>query len=334
MSQSSSISAIQKLDKVNKIKQRQIYCTVNLETVMVSPLTVGDDLNLRTMLSSPDVYDQKLAETIYQHIEFIDRDKRPNFNDFLYEFSDFDRQSIHWGVFAATYNSFGDQTITCNNCNHSWEDEIKADEVLQEDFAELWDKDKPFTDYTYPVEIYYDPDNEVNIEKVVFNTKVPSFKDHINILQYVDQDTLQRNFQDIGKMFSTTEEIALITDSIEVHEFKEEEEEEVEETSEEEQSSEDESGEEKQKSGKSKTKKAKTTVNNNVSTINKLLEIYKVINDYILLDTEQHIVDKYREEFDKYSPEFYKPYTCSKCGNEFNFDVNVEVNLFRKFLRF
>lgn len=106
MSNITSLSAFRKLESHRSIRTRQVYCPVTKISVHTTPLTVGDDLSLRTMITSPDLYDQELASLMYDHCQFPDFDKRPTFEQFITSLSVFDRRAILWGVFSATYDKF------------------------------------------------------------------------------------------------------------------------------------------------------------------------------------------------------------------------------------
>lgn len=58
------------LSKINKIKRKELVLPIAKREVVVSPLSVGDDLILKTALISPVKLDKELIKLLWQHTEF------------------------------------------------------------------------------------------------------------------------------------------------------------------------------------------------------------------------------------------------------------------------
>jgi hypothetical protein len=209
------ISAFEKLEKYRKLRQRMVVLPILGVEVITSPLTVGDDLALRTMMVSPELYDMEITKLIYAHTEFPKLDRKPTLIEFLERLSAYDRQYALWGIFTSTYETFGIQEIKCPKCQETWKCEIKIEELIQPDFVnKVWKKDESFVNYIYPITIDI---NSEEITKFVFNTCIPTIKKRLDILKLINSEVLKNNIDRYGSIFSRADDIALITKSIEIH---------------------------------------------------------------------------------------------------------------------
>ncbi|MBC8427396.1 MAG: hypothetical protein H8D97_00745 [Proteobacteria bacterium] len=324
-----------KLKKYNSIRQRQVTLPVGKIRAITSPLTVRDDLSLRTMVVSPDVYDKILSELIYRHTEFIDM-VLPNGDTFVFEnkptseqfhamVSEFDKRSLLWGVYASTYESFGKQEINCPSCKDKWNDTITAEQIIAADSFQIWNEDKNFVEYVYPVDIKLKGNSE--IDKFRFNCFVPAIKDHLNVLRLVSSEKMKDNFDKFGKILSSSEELSLITKSIEL--FSPSGEVDLSKTVQQEANGET-ANHPFAKAEEDVKKEAERTSD---EIIVGLYDVYKVINEFIPLNVVDQVAKAYDEKFKKYIPTFKKPMRCRQCSYEFDFPVDVELALFRSFLR-
>jgi len=287
-------NVFQKLERHKKIRQRQVFCPVARHRVMVTPLTVADDLSLRTMISSPDIYDKELSVLIYEHCEFPDIEgNKPKYDLFIESFSHFDKKLLLWGIFDSTYNTLGEQELVCSDdkCAEKFKHTILARELIVEDtIKDIWRKPISFNDdfveYTYTV-------GDEDLDRIVFNLSIPSMKKHLDILRLIDTAVLKDNMNKFGSLISRTEELCLITKTIDVFFEKEGE----------------------------------------PTSLSTSRDVSKLIANYIPLDQISKIVECFNEEYKLLDPEFKKVITCPKCGNEFDFKIDIEVALFRSFLR-
>ncbi|RLA79656.1 MAG: hypothetical protein DRG78_12490 [Epsilonproteobacteria bacterium] len=286
-------SAIDKLKNLTNIKKRLVLLPVSRKRAMVKPLTVADDLTLRTIITSPDIYDKELAKLIYKHVELVDdetdKPKQTTFAAFCDAIADIDRKVLIWGLYDVTYKSIGKQAITCPSCKEKFDDEISSDQVIHPDFATFWDIDTPYKDYRFPVTINVP---EVEMDRIVFNTKLPSINDHIEVLKFISQATLKDNFDKFNTILSKSEELTLITDSIHIYD----------------------------------------TVDGEPDIISDRQEIYQAIKNFITFDDTRDVVTAYNKEFNKFNPTFKKEYTCSSCSHEFDFFIDFEILFFQSFL--
>jgi hypothetical protein len=284
---------LSRLEKAKSIRSRQVFCPVANLRAIVSPLTVNDDLSLKSMVSSPDLYDKDLAILLYNHTEFPDiQGEKPNFDQFIETISDFDKKSILWGIYDATYRTLGKTNITCPKCKNKWETEIFSKDLLNEDTIKgQWDKEEPFNDYYIKMDI---PIGLEDLLKFTFNISVPSIKKHLDVLKLINVDEMKDNFNRFNSILSKPEELCLITKSISIY-------------------------------GETEDEPEETIINT--------FEIHSIIKNYITLDVVNDVIDLFDKEFSIYNPIFKKELNCKSCGHVFSFPVDIEVALFRSFLR-
>lgn len=186
----------------------------------VVPFLTGDDLALRTSVTQPDGYDKDLNKLLCEKTKFYNPETKEfqsiNLEQFKKNLSIYDRKTLLFLAQSITYETLGKRSITCpksssENNPHSFEKEIFYSECQQPDSLKIWDKEKPFTEYVYPIECKFGDFT------FVFNTKLPSLEKSTNILTYVDIPTMQRNFRTEGSPLSKANKIALFSDSIELY---------------------------------------------------------------------------------------------------------------------
>lgn len=298
---SNSNDVFSKLDRLKNIRKRQAFCPVARHRVLVSPLAVQDDLSLKTMISSPDIYDRELSILIFEHCEFPDLATKPKYEDFIDAISHFDKKVLLWAIFDATYKTLGEQDLVCPKCSEKFKETILARDLVEEDtIKSLWKKSVPFQkDY---VEYTYDLNDEgVGIQKFVFNLSIPTIKRHLDILRMIDAAVVKDNINNFGTLMTKTEELALITTSVSIYFDTESSTEETENPTE-------------------------------IAELKTTREIHKLIGTYIPLDKVREIVEVFNNEYGLLDPDFKKTIICPSCNHEFDFKVDVEVALFKSFL--
>lgn len=291
----SSFNGIRKLEAFYNLKQREIFCPVNKQRVLTTPLTVGDDLSLRTMIVSPEVYDRELASLIFKHVKFVDSPEQVSFDTFTKTFSTFDRQLLLYGIYATTYAKISEDEVTCDNCSNTFKDVIKPDEIIDAEFCTVWDKDESFLKYTKDIEIVINDGVENTINSLVFITKIPTIENRFGVFNLVSAKKMKDNFEKTGQILTRAEDLCLITKEIKIV---------------------------SNLAGKA-----------DIDHIDTLQEISIAINKFITPDVIDTVISEYNLEFSKYNPKFKKKYTCTRCGHNFEIPVNIEASLFRSFFK-
>jgi len=201
----------EKLEQFQKINSAMAVCPVVKQKVMVTGLTVGDDINIRTMITSPDVYDREISVLIYNHTEFTDLPSKPTYEDFISHISHPDRKMLLWAIYTATYKTIKNANIKCEECDTTFSKNIDVSNLMTEDTVSIWDHDELFTNYTY--EYTHNLSDELRI-KIYF--AIPSIKDHLDLLKDISLDTMQSNFERFDSILSKVDELILMIRKIEI----------------------------------------------------------------------------------------------------------------------
>jgi len=170
----STSSILTKLQQFKEIRKRQVFCPVANHRVMVTPLTVADDISLRTMVSSPDIYERDLLKLIYAHAEFpdISSDDKPSFEVFTSNFSNFDKKVLIWGIYDSTYGKLGTQQLTCPECKTKFKETIFIKQLVDEEtIKSMWDHEEAFTTYEEVTEVEVGLDGFTKIQFTISYSK-------------------------------------------------------------------------------------------------------------------------------------------------------------------
>jgi hypothetical protein len=189
------------------VNQKEVFCPITKLRAVVSPLYVGDDLDLRTMVVSPDIYDEILSQLVYKHTDFTINNEHEaipqSYDDFINMISSIDRQVLIWGVINSTYNTIGEQNIICteSECSYQWKDVIKIDDTMREDSLKVWDKEQSFDEYFHTVDFDID-DNNVDISKLSFKTGLPSILKVINVIKSLTPSEIKEQMNTFGTLMT------------------------------------------------------------------------------------------------------------------------------------
>jgi hypothetical protein len=279
---------------LRSVNQKEILCPIVKLRAVVSPLYVGDDLDLRTMVVSPDIYDEILSQLVYKHTEFIinnDQEKIPkSYDEFINMLSSVDRQVLIWGVVNSTYNTIGEQNIVCTNpkCDHKWKDIIKIDDTIREDSIKIWDKDVPFDEYFHTVDFEI---GHGDISKLSFKTGLPSILKTINVIKSLTPSQIKEQMSKFNTLL--TKKHQLISMVVEASIY-------------------DDNGDLKE-------------------SVDRIDDIFELFTDIIPNNIGKDLEEKFEEHFSPYSVSFGKRYECSKCCKQFLFEIDPETELFTNF---
>lgn len=200
-------SKFQNFDILSKVKQRQIHCPISNLRAMTSTLLTIEDLVLKTTLSSIDIYDEQLTNILFDHTIFIDRQPM-TIDEYIDNISILDRRVITWGVFASSFNTLGKLQIQCPECGFTFENEVFAEELIQEDSFVLWDKPQPFNEFVYPITIV---PNLEGVYKIELLTSIPSIRQYISTIRLIPPEKIKENFKKSGTIMSKPEELTSVT---------------------------------------------------------------------------------------------------------------------------
>ncbi len=288
---------IKTMSKVSSIKKTLTALPIIKKQANVSPLVVGDDLALRSGLTSPVMYDKEIVKLIHDHIEFADEEdnSKMNYPKFISSLSNVDKLSLLWALFKSTYETLGERDFKCpnENCEHSktpFKEEVLLEDIIHEDTYTIWEEETPFNEFVHQVDVPY--------ENMIysFQTRLPSIKDNNRLLSTMSNDTLQTNLQQLGSIFSRSQNMALLVKAVQLQ--------------------------------------PKPDSGLDIETVqsDNLQEILMAFNSYMPLGVSDIALEKYGEKFDKYFTKFYKTANCPICGKEVTNDFDLEVEFFRRSL--
>ena len=280
------------LSKVSSVKKTMTALPIIQKQVQVSPLVVGDDLALRTSLTSPVFYDREIVSLLHSRTEFVD--ETLSYEEFISKISNVDKLSLIWALFKATYETLGERQFTCpnQNCNHNkkpFRREVLLKDLIHEDTYEMWDEETPFYEYSFQIDI---PHKGVIYS---FMSRLPSILNNNQILATVSTETLQDNLEKTGVVYSRSQSMALLVSAMQVSGKQNESEEDI----------------------------IPVQTNN-------LQELMIAFNSYVPYTVSEKFLEKYNKKFEKYIPNYYSIKVCPSCGKEVRNDFDLEVEFFRR----
>lgn len=280
-------------EAVSNIKKQEVPLPIARKSAIVSPLRVGDDLSLRSSLTSPVNYDREMTKLLHQHTEIQEAEGkliRENFELFCATTSNIDKICLIWALYKTTYETLGKRKFKCDkeNCQTEFKEEILLDSLIQEDTFVGWEEDNIFYEYLYPIDVPYDD------FIYCFESRLPSIRDNNRLLSNLSIDVLQNNLDSTGAIFSRGEQMALLTKSIAI-----------------------------------KKKDGNITDVPKTDNMQEMLIAFKQFVPHIV---SEDFFRNYREKFDKYYPKFYTMIKCPGCNNEIRFQIDLEIEFFRRSL--
>jgi len=277
------------------IKKQEVPLPIAQMQAIVSPLRVGDDLSLRSSLTSPVNYDRDMSKLLYEHTEVVlaegETPTRENFEKFCGTISNIDKICLIWALYKSTYETLGQRNFKCDkeNCKSEFKQEILLETLIQEDTFTIWEEDKPFYNFIYDIEVPYDD------FVYVFETRLPSIRDNNRLLSNISIDALQNNLTQTGSLFTRREQMTLLSKSVAI-------------------------------------KRKGLTTDVEVPKTENMQEMLMAFAEYIPHIVSESFFKQYIEKFDKYYPKFYTTVNCPSCGNSMKFQIDLEIEFFRRSL--
>ncbi len=278
------------LNQIKNIKKFETTLPIAQKAANIVPLMVGDDLSLRSSITSPSGYDREIINLLYNKVEFVHETKtyKETFDNFCNQISNIDKIVLLWSLYKCTYESLGLRNLTCDKCKDNldkpfqFKEEIFIDELLHEDSLVAWEEDIPFYKYTFVIEIEY--------EDIVFkfSTVIPTIFKYNQILGMVSTADLQTNLDKLGQVFSKPMQLSLLTNQIEI------------------------------------------IMNNETSIGKSIQEILMAFDGQIPEVVSEEFYEKYNEKFNQYLPKFYKDIKCPNCANIIKHEIDIETEFFRR----
>lgn len=303
-------SLLSALKTINEIKKREIVLPIAKKTALVSPLTIGDDLSLKTSIMNPVLLDSELLKLLYNHTEFRrdindetteekttkgkKKEKvvagslyKPSLQDFFNEISYFDKIMLIWGIYDTTYGDLGERDVVCENCKESWKETVTLDSLIQEDSITIFEPETPFHQFSETITIPYK--DEWVLE---FEARIPSLKNYNQLMQFITIDEIQKNLEKIRSQFDKPQLISLFTKKLSL---------------------------------------VNTKTGERIESLT-TQEILMSLTQAINLQIGDAFMEEYSKLFDKYNIKFYTSIKCPHCQHDNKIYVDLEFEFFRRAL--
>jgi hypothetical protein len=287
-------SFLKAAEAIAGIKKQEVPLPIAQKQAIVTPLRVGDDLSMRSSLTSPVNYDREMTRMLYDHSEVVLSEGatpvKENFERFCATLSNIDKICLIWALYKTTYETLGQRAFKCDkeNCKAEFKKEILLESLIQEDTFTIWDEVIQFYDFVFPIEVEYEG------FVYVFETRLPSIRDNNRLLSNLSIDALQNNLNQTGALFTRREQMTLLSKSVAI-----------------------------KKKGMDVEPDKKTE---------SMQDMLFAFTNYVPHIVSEDFFKQYREKFDKYYPKFYTDVNCPACSSQIRFQIDLEVEFFRRSL--
>jgi len=288
-------SFLKAAEAIAGIKKQEVPLPIAQKQAIVTPLRVGDDLSMRSSLTSPVNYDREMTRMLYDHTEVILSEGavpvKENFERFCATLSNIDKVCLIWALYKTTYETLGQRSFKCDkdNCKAEFKQEILLDTLVQEDTFTIWEEEKQFHEFVFPIEVEYEG------FVYIFESRLPSIKDNNRLLSNLSIDALQNNLNQTGALFTRREQMTLLSKSVSII-------------------------------------KKGMSIDNETPRTESMQEMLLAFTSYVPHIVSEDFFTKYRDKFDKYYPKFYTNVNCPACGNQVKFQIDLEIEFFRRSL--
>ena len=130
-------SFLKAAEAVAGIKKQEVPLPIAQKQAIVTPLRVGDDLSMRSSLTSPVNYDREMTRMLYDHSEVILAEGavpvRENFERFCATLSNIDKICLIWALYKTTYETLGQRPFKCGkeNCKTEFKKEVMLESLIK-----------------------------------------------------------------------------------------------------------------------------------------------------------------------------------------------------------
>lgn len=277
---------------IQKIKKLEMPMPITKKLGMITPLLVGDDLSLKTTMSTPQTYDREICSLIFKHLlEWNDGNeitKPKSYDEFVMNLSNIDKICLLFGIYQITYDSLGKRKFKCQekNCKEELIMDIPLKELVHDDSLTFWEEELPFNEFVYEFSIPYED------HVYIFGTQIPSIYTHNQVLSFLSTDDIASRIENLGSLFSLPEQMTLLTKYIKIGH--------------------------------------KDDDINNYRQTNNIQEILITFATTISKKMQPEFFKNYNLKFGKYDPQFYINIVCPKCQKVQKRTVNIEIEFFRR----
>jgi hypothetical protein len=278
------------------VRKTEVPLPIAKLTANVIPLSVGDDAKLRTAVMSPANYDRELLQLLYLKTEFINPSNPSEPFELSYDqFCSILTNHDKLMLLWAIYKCTYETfgTKLVTCPNENCGTKFEVNVTLDSLIQE--DSITPW-DKESPVSEYVYPvtieDKQSNLV-YIFDSHLPNLYRTNSILSRLSTTEIQHNLETQGSIYTLKDIVVSITKKITIHQV--------------------------------------GNTENVVETID-LADIDLAFSRYIKKTIWDQYKKKYDEHFGKYDIKFYTKLTCPKCQKQFNYDVDLELEFFRRSL--
>jgi len=282
------------------IKKTETILPIAKLTAYVDSLLVGDDLILRTSLTSPVGYDKEMIKLLHNHTELgpsaplsttdVDGNmmQKLDLTKFMSKISNIDKNSLLWALYKSTYENLDEsRSIMCpqRECKHQYKDLITMKDLIHDDTYTLWEESLPFDEFLHVISVPYE---NFTYE---FATRIPSMQTNNQLLNIISTDVLQKNLDNTNSIFSKAQQMVLLTKGI----------------------------------------RLSNHLGQTVETSD-IREMLMTCQSKVPQIVSETFFESYSNKFDKYIPKYYKETVCPMCKHEFKINIDLEFEFFRRVL--
>ena len=276
---------------ISNIKRQEVPLPIAKKTAVVGALRVGDDLSLKSSLVSPVNYDREMSNLIHSHTEFIDTEGTIR----QMSFDEFCATSSNLDKMCLIWGLYKTTYETLGKKKFKCEKEqCKHEHQVDIPLEDLVHTDS-FTVWEEDSPFYeYTYPIDIPYEGFIysFESRIPSIRDNNKLMSNLSIEALQANLNQTGSVFTRTEQIALLTKSMSI-------------------------------------KKQGDTTGVAPKSEN-MHEILMALQNYVPYIVSEQFFKQYSDKLDKYYPKFYTKIICPLCQNETTFNVDLEIEFFRR----
>ena len=280
----------------SSIRKTEVPLPLARLTANVIPLSVGDDARLRTAVMSPANYDREMLQLLYSKTEFINPSTPAEPLKISYDqfCSVLTSQDKLMLLWAIYKSTYETLGPRMVTCsNENCENKFQVEISLDDLIQE--DSITPW-DKESPVSEYIYPieieDTKSNLV-YIFDSHIPNLYRVNSILSRMSTTEIQHNLETQGSVYTLKDTVVSITKKIAIHPVGD---------------------------------------NENVVETTDFADIDQAFSKYIRKTIWDEYRKKYDEHFSKYDVRFYTKLKCPKCQQEFDYDVDLEVEFFRRSL--
>jgi len=205
----SYMKALDKINSISNINAQETDLVILKEKVLVTPITGKEEQVLKTENVTLNTFIKNFNKLLYNKCQFQDGSKITSYEVFLEKLTPQDKALLIYALSLSTFENLGTVGHVCEHCEEKYPVDIKTEELWHDDSAPApWDltkgKKSPFD---------YINTQSLLDGNLIFNLKLPTEKDRLNLMDYLE-DKVEQNMDSNNGIFGIIETISFLTSSI------------------------------------------------------------------------------------------------------------------------